>query len=423
MPNQGSYPIGGRQLALTDTATGVVTGSTADIPISYITTLTQQTMLGTFSGYLSVDGMGNLSASNSIPAGSVTGLGSMASQNSGSVSITGGSINGTFSGNAVGLNIGGNAGTATLAATATQAINVVGGTANQIPRQSAAGTTVFIAAPTTANTVLTWNGAALGWVAPAVSTSLPPRNYIDGFTIALGDPSASGNLTAFLPSFGQAANSTNTIFITNSTAYTTGKLLTAWVAGDNHGGKLSAAALIANHTYHWYTISNATGSLVDFGFDASATSPTLPSGYTTFRRIASLIYDGNGWVNVWNLGDDFFYLHPPTVSQVNPGTGAVSLTLPLPTGINVYANIGLVATELTAFAVVLSSPDHSDFNSPSTAGPLDVAETTTLSIGYSNKKILTNTSAQITTQRSVSAAADVFNVTVHGWTDLRGKNS
>lgn len=39
MAQQGTYPMGGRSLALTDTATGVVTGATADIPISAIVAL------------------------------------------------------------------------------------------------------------------------------------------------------------------------------------------------------------------------------------------------------------------------------------------------------------------------------------------------------------------------------------------------
>lgn len=39
MSQQGQYPIGSRTLTPTDTATGVVTGSTADIPISAILAL------------------------------------------------------------------------------------------------------------------------------------------------------------------------------------------------------------------------------------------------------------------------------------------------------------------------------------------------------------------------------------------------
>lgn len=38
MAEQGSYPMNGRSLAGTDTATGVVTGQTADIPLSALAT-------------------------------------------------------------------------------------------------------------------------------------------------------------------------------------------------------------------------------------------------------------------------------------------------------------------------------------------------------------------------------------------------
>lgn len=34
MAEQGQYPLNGRQLATTDTLTGVVTGQTADVPLS-----------------------------------------------------------------------------------------------------------------------------------------------------------------------------------------------------------------------------------------------------------------------------------------------------------------------------------------------------------------------------------------------------
>lgn len=43
------------------------------------------------------------------------------------------------------------------------ATNIAGGVANQVPFQSAAGTTSFVSAPTTAGTALTWNGSAFTW--------------------------------------------------------------------------------------------------------------------------------------------------------------------------------------------------------------------------------------------------------------------
>ena len=38
MAQQGQYPLNGRQLASTDTVTGVVSGQTADIPLSTLAT-------------------------------------------------------------------------------------------------------------------------------------------------------------------------------------------------------------------------------------------------------------------------------------------------------------------------------------------------------------------------------------------------
>lgn len=74
---------------------------------------------------------------------------------------TGGDASGTWT-----IDITGNAATATTATTATSATtatNLAGGAANRIPYQSGAGNTVFLAAPTTSNTYLKWDGSALGW--------------------------------------------------------------------------------------------------------------------------------------------------------------------------------------------------------------------------------------------------------------------
>ena len=55
------------------------------------------------------------------------------------------------------LSIGGNA------ATATASTNITGGLVNKIAYQTAANTTSFIAAPTTASTYLSWNGSTFVW--------------------------------------------------------------------------------------------------------------------------------------------------------------------------------------------------------------------------------------------------------------------
>jgi hypothetical protein len=78
-----------------------------------------------------------------------------------------------LTGTATSLSIGGNAATATSATSATSATtatNIASGAANQIHYQTAASTTGFITAPTTASTLLEWNGSSFVWAAAGGAT-------------------------------------------------------------------------------------------------------------------------------------------------------------------------------------------------------------------------------------------------------------
>lgn len=77
----------------------------------------------------------------------------------------------------------------------------------------------------------------------------------------------------------------------------------AWVEGDNAGG-LDTGSVAADSTYYCFAIYNPTTSTADFLFSTSSSSPTLPSGYTKKKRIASLVTDGAG--NIRNGSYTFF---------------------------------------------------------------------------------------------------------------------
>ncbi len=82
---------------------------------------------------------------------------------------------------------------ATNAATST---NLAGGTANQIPFQTGAGSTSFVVAPSSANFVLTWTGSAFNWASvPSVTAA---GNLLGGAAGDLVFQSAT-NASAFLP--------------------------------------------------------------------------------------------------------------------------------------------------------------------------------------------------------------------------------
>ncbi len=193
-PTNGQVPIGngtgfslstltaGSNVVITNTAGGIqisataafggtvtsvdVSGGTTGLsfsggPITTSGTITMAGTLGvanggtganTLTGYVYGNGTGTMTASTTIPNTAITGLGTMSTQNSNSVAITGGSINGTtvgattattvrgttitattqfsgpgtgLTGTATSLSIGGNAATATSATTATQVANAL----------------------------------------------------------------------------------------------------------------------------------------------------------------------------------------------------------------------------------------------------------------------------------------------------------
>jgi len=90
---QGSYPIGTRTINLTtDTATGVVTGATCDIPLNALALAIQQYLGLTLPIAIASGGTG---ATTAAQARINLGLGSISTQNANAVAITGGNIDGT----------------------------------------------------------------------------------------------------------------------------------------------------------------------------------------------------------------------------------------------------------------------------------------------------------------------------------------
>jgi hypothetical protein len=154
----------------------------------------------------------------------VSGLGTMSTQNAGSVAITGGTIDGTtiggttagavtgttvtattfngagtgLTGTASGLSIGGNAATATTAGsatTATTATNLAGGAAGSVPYQASSGSTSMLSAGSNGQ-VLTLSGGLPVWNTPTVGTvtSVGGTGTVSGISLS-GTVTSSGNLT------------------------------------------------------------------------------------------------------------------------------------------------------------------------------------------------------------------------------------
>lgn len=250
-----------------------------------------------------------------------------------------------------------------------------------------------------------------------------PRGYIAGLTIANNGSDATNDIDF---SAGSARDSTDVANLTPSSGMTK-QLDVAWAAGTNQGGRMSAAA-IANTTYHCYVIKKDSDGSFDFGFDTSATAPTMPTGYTYFRRIASIVRASATIVAFSQFGDQFLLVTPVLDVSTTVGTSAALQTLDsIPTGVKMWPVINARLIEAASRPLVyLSSPDATDQAPSGSASPLaTVQESGSVgfpSVGLSfGLGLRTNTSAQIRARSSVAATS--IRIVTLGWVDNRGKDS
>ena len=122
--------------------------------------------------------------------------------------------------------------TATLSGSstsATTATNLAGGTANQIPYQTAAGTTSFITAASGTNYVLNYTGSAFSWVAGTISG------------VALGSNLNALTLGTYLTGTSYNGSATVTAAVDATSANTASKVVARDASGNFSAGTITAA--------------------------------------------------------------------------------------------------------------------------------------------------------------------------------------
>lgn len=246
------------------------------------------------------------------------------------------------------------------------------------------------------------------------------RSYLAGCTM-----STAGSSTTMSIAAGQCMDSTNAFSMTLAAI---AKTTSAWAVGTAQGG-LDTGTIANSTTYHFFVIRRPDTGVVDVLISLSATSPTLPTNYTQFRRIGSGRTNGSAqWVGFTQDGD-YFILSTPVldIGTTNPGTSAVTATLTsIPTGINVEAivNANLIDTAAGGYLAYLSDLATTDIAVSATAAPLMQISTQAANLyGAWGGRIRTNTSAQIRYRLNASAATTSIRICSMGWIDTRGRNA
>jgi hypothetical protein len=200
--------------------------------------------------------------------------------------------------------------------------------------------------------------------------------------------------------------------------------------GTTGANGLDAGSLANSTWYHAFAIgkTDLTTALLA---STSASSPTMPSGYTLKRRIGSFRTDGSAHILAFvQDGDDFYWATLISdVSASNPGASAVTRTLTVPTGVNVKAylqastfNSGAAGGVLAYFSDLATTDSVPTESAPQIA---DLSRTANIAGNVQTSGgrfyIRTNTSAQIRSRLGFSDASCSLFISTLGWVDTRGR--
>jgi hypothetical protein len=200
-----------------------------------------------------------------------------------------------------------------------------------------------------------------------------------------------------------------------------------FVTGVSNGGALDTGTVSINSWYHVYLIKRPDTGVVDVLVSLSATAPTLPTNYTLFRRIGTIRYSSGAWYKFQQDGDLFQWdTAVIDVAATNPGTSAVTRTLSTPPGIRTRARLsvgGLFTTPASDnFAAVLISDLSISDQSPSVTSVSSLASYSSPAQVSGLVDVMTNTSSQVRSRLTLSAAGTTLYITTTGWFDSRGRD-
>lgn len=256
--------------------------------------------------------------------------------------------------------------------------------------------------------VLTFNGSTWG----NANTSTP-RNYLTG--LILSNDAGTPN-TVIDIAIGIARDSTNLVDITLNSAFTK-SLASTWVVGTGNGG-LDTGTIASSTWYHVFAISNGSNS--DILVSTSVTSPTLPSGYTYFRRIGSVKTDGSSHILAFlQVGDIFYWGSPVTDRSSTSAVSSALLAFSVPSGVSVAP---LVQSNL-----YISSGDLGNSIGNASAGSANIAYQHCAGTNITNNIVSlltywTNNSSQLYFACIINSGTIVINSLItYGWVDIRGK--
>jgi hypothetical protein len=252
----------------------------------------------------------------------------------------------------------------------------------------------------------------------AVGFQPPVRGEIAGLRLSV---QASPQTPTFTVQPGAATDSTASYSMTLPSVWT--KTASAWAAGSGVGS-LDTGTIATATWYHVFLIMNPLSGAVDLLTSRSPNNPTLPAGFTLFRRIGSMFYSGTGpgWLYFAQSGDVFRWgTGRWDVQNGSPVSGAqntVTLTVPGDGQIIVEALIMASCQYLSGGGSTLKI--YSGFAQSAPALGLYAATTSNSNSAWT--QVTTNGNSQILTAFTYGGAGTAYSIETLGYIDPRGRN-
>lgn len=206
---------------------------------------------------------------------------------------------------------------------------------------------------------------------------------------------------------------------------TTGALPTGVTAGTQY--YVIAAGL--TETAFEFSTSNAGAAVnttgTQSGVHTCLPGPQLPTNYTLFRRIGSIVRAGAAIVAFWQHGDTFT-VSPITERSNTAAAASALLTLTIPVGISVEPMLAALLTMSGAAAVDcavrIGSADHGSADIILARLITTAADGADVSYALISNGIFSNRSGQIYfSQTNTSGTPSVSQLLSNGWIDRRGR--
>jgi len=262
-----------------------------------------------------------------------------------------------------------------------------------------------------------------------INRQLPLYGHIFGLIMSNDAANAGTTLNV---SRGCAADSQNNYLIPIESTFS--KVIQSsgtWSAGAGGNG-IDSGVVAANSWYNVFVIRNDSDGSGDVLLSTSISSPSLPSGYSSFRRIGSIKTSSSGQIIPFTQIDDEFIWK--TAAWDVQGITTLSSTsmllgLSVPPGLKILARLrcvmsGASSTYTAGILACVRSPDELSTQSAHFVSGSGCQMQTAISTAGSISEILVRTD----TSRQVAAIAsgtsqNVFHIRTVGWFDTRGRLS